>query len=170
MLRRTWLGMQLAIYHDFLREYVYYLLQSSLQYEPHVASYTYTLRCYFNRCSDKIKYTRDSGANYNCLWCLACNVSDIITAFCGNKDYVVRVLMVTHLFVLWAALVATVGSDGVKGEDLSTVDVEHPCGGSAVVERPATATVKSMVKAEDVARLLTRALHRVNDIKTTYVS
>ncbi|KAI0218920.1 hypothetical protein LSAT2_029415 [Lamellibrachia satsuma] len=68
------------------------------------------------------------------------------------------------------ALATTVGSGGVKGEDLSTVDVEHPCGGSAVVERPATATVKSAVKAEDVARLLTRALHRVNDIKKTYAS
>ena len=33
--------MQLAIYHDFLREYVYYLLQSSLQYEPHVAVRTH---------------------------------------------------------------------------------------------------------------------------------
>ncbi|KAI0218921.1 hypothetical protein LSAT2_029416, partial [Lamellibrachia satsuma] len=73
-------------------------------------------------------------------------------------------------FLVLAALVATVGSDGVKGEDPSTVDVEHPCGGSAVVERPATATVKSAVKAEDVARLLTRALHRVNDIKATYAS
>ena len=68
------------------------------------------------------------------------------------------------------ALATTIDSDGVKGEDPSTVDVEHPCGGSAVVERPATATVKSAVKAEDVARLLTRALHRVNDIKNTYVS
>ncbi|KAI0218918.1 hypothetical protein LSAT2_029413 [Lamellibrachia satsuma] len=63
---------------------------------------------------------------------------------------------------------ATIGSGCVKGDDTSTVDVEHPCGGSAVVERPATATVTSAVKTEDVARLLTRALYRVNDIKNTY--
>ena len=61
-------------------------------------------------------------------------------------------------------------SGSIKGEDPSTVDVEHPCGGSAVVERPATATVKSAVKAEDVLPLLTRALHRVNEIKNIYVS
>ncbi|KAI0218919.1 hypothetical protein LSAT2_029414 [Lamellibrachia satsuma] len=61
-------------------------------------------------------------------------------------------------------------SGSIKGEDPSTVDVEHPCGGSAVVERPAIATVKSAVKAEDVLPLLTRALHRVNEIKNIYAS
>ncbi|KAI0208244.1 hypothetical protein LSAT2_007061 [Lamellibrachia satsuma] len=78
--------------------------------------------------------------------------------------------MYDYTIIIAIALVATVGSKGVKAEDLSTVDVEHPCGGSAVVERPAIATVNSAVKAEDVASLLTRALHRVNDIKITYAS
>ena len=73
-------------------------------------------------------------------------------------------------FVFPAALVATTGSGGVRGEDASGVDVEHPCGGSAVVERPTAVTVQSTVKAEHVSRLLTRALHRVADIKQTYVS
>ncbi len=68
------------------------------------------------------------------------------------------------------ALVATAGSGGVRGEDASGVEVEHPCGGSAVVERPTTVTVQSTVKAEHVSLLLTRALHRVADIKQTYVS
>ena len=73
-------------------------------------------------------------------------------------------------FVFPAALVAATGSGGVRGEDASGVDVEHPCGGSAVVERPTAVTVQSTVKAEHVSRLLTRALHRVADIKQTYVS
>ncbi|KAK2180094.1 hypothetical protein NP493_457g06001 [Ridgeia piscesae] len=76
-----------------------------------------------------------------------------------------------HFMVLCAvALVATAGSGGVRGEDASGVDVEHPCGGSAVVERPTAVTVQSTVKAEHVSRLLKRALHRVADIKQTYVS
>ena len=79
-------------------------------------------------------------------------------------------LSFTKAFVFPAALVATTGSGGVRGEDASGVDVEHPCGGSAVVERPTAVTVQSTVKAEHVSRLLTRALHRVADIKHTYVS
>ena len=62
-----------------------------------------------------------------------------------------------------AALVATTGSGGVRGEDASGVDVEHPCGGSAVVERPTAVTVQSTVKAEHVSRLLTRALHTTSN-------
>ena len=73
-------------------------------------------------------------------------------------------------FVCPTALVATTGSGGVRGDDASGLDVEHPCGGSAVVERPTAVTVQSTVKAEHVSRLLTRALHRVADIKQTYVS
>ena len=76
----------------------------------------------------------------------------------------------TKTFVFPAALVATTGSGGVRGEDASGVDVEHPCGGSAVVERPTAVTVQSTAKAEHISRLLTRALHRVADIKQTYVS
>ncbi|KAK2180098.1 hypothetical protein NP493_457g06004, partial [Ridgeia piscesae] len=49
----------------------------------------------------------------------------------------------TKTFVFPAALVATAGSGGVRGEDASGVDVEHPCGGSAVVERPTAVTVQS---------------------------
>ncbi|KAK2180095.1 hypothetical protein NP493_457g06002 [Ridgeia piscesae] len=78
--------------------------------------------------------------------------------------------MYRYMVVFAVALVATAGSGGVRGEDASGVDVEHPCGGSAVVERPTAVTVHSTVKAEHVSRLLTRALHRIADIKQTYVS
>ena len=68
-----------------------------------------------------------------------------------------------------AAVVAMTGSIGVNGEDATRIDVEHPCGGLAVVERPKAATFKSTVTTDDITLLLTRAFHRVNDIKETYV-
>ena len=59
---------------------------------------------------------------------------------------------------------------GVRGDDASGLDVEHPCGGSAVVERPTAARGQSTVKAANVLPLLTRAVHRLNGIKNIYVS
>ena len=101
-------------------------------------------------------------------------MSSLILCLCSFFE-VFLVVMGLHLsftkpFVFPAALVATTGSGGVRGEDASGVDVEHPCGGSAIVKRPTAVTVQSTVKAEHVSRLLTRALHRVADIKRTYVS
>ena len=58
----------------------------------------------------------------------------------------------------------------MRGEDAPGADVEHPCGGSVVVERPTAARVQSTVKAASVLPLLTRAVHRLNDIKKIYVS
>ncbi|KAK2180096.1 hypothetical protein NP493_457g06003 [Ridgeia piscesae] len=62
------------------------------------------------------------------------------------------------IYRISGSLVATAGSGGVRGEDASGVDVEHLCGGSAVVEQATAATVQSTVKAEHVSRLLTRAM------------
>ena len=52
------------------------------------------------------------------------------------------------------------------------VDVEHSCGGSRATDfrRLAAGPAGTAVKAEDVARLLVRALHRITDIKHIYVS
>lgn len=64
-----------------------------------------------------------------------------------------------YAMVCCSSVVFMLSSGNIKGEDPSTVDVELPFGGSVVVERPSTATVRSEVKAEDFSRILTRALH-----------